>query len=391
MILPLLLLILAAMPAAVIAYGVNPFWGQYPHGIELIVLSRRLQWPMLALTVILCLILIGLIVAGRRRAWWLIGLAPILTLLAHHFALDPDSAFLVNGQPGFVSAEQAILGDEDWVVGLVDGGEATAYPFAALYPAPVLVQTDQQAPLLLLWSAFANRALAVRIDRSIKARDLEIVSMPANTLLVYNSRLGQFINGVTGLTLQREKPAGFGDTIPAIKTTWKRWKTLHPQTRVLVAPAQASRPAPSRPLLPYYPMPAAARGAATVAMICTTRPAAVLDSDLTAQPKNFPQRLLLLRSAATGCAVAFDRQVDDLFPIFQARRTAKYPEAVMVDADSKSLWSADGRAVAGPLAGRKLHAIDVDDGVYLGVLRVWYPDLPLLSPLAAADAAPHRP
>src|SRR5271155_4920657 len=48
--------------------------------------------------IVACLALIVLVVAGKKRAWWLVGLAPIVALLAHRFALDPNNAFAVNDQ-----------------------------------------------------------------------------------------------------------------------------------------------------------------------------------------------------------------------------------------------------------------------------------------------------
>jgi hypothetical protein len=383
-ILPLVLLILAAISAAFVAYGVHPNWGQYDFGIKLIVLSRRLEWPLVALTIILCIALIVMIIAGRQRAWWLIGLAPILALLAHHFALDSNNAFIVNADPQFVTADQAtFLVDDDWVIGLVDSGDATAYPFSAMYGAPLVVQNQQNDALLLMWSPFANRALAVHTDRSLKARELEIVSMPANTLLVFNSRLGQFINGITGQTLDHQKPAGFENTIPTVKTTWKCWRTLHPDTRVLYPPI-VSPNAPTRPVLPYFDMPMHTdqNGAATVAFVDSNPPVAVLDTDLVAEPKNFSgPAILLIRDPATYAVTGFVRQVDaDLFPLFRADRSPKHRPAVMIDFDSESFWTVQGRAIAGPLKGKKLQPIEVDDNVYLDVLRVWYPNI---SPLTA--------
>ena len=199
-VLPVLLLLLAALPAAVIAYGIDPDWAQYPHGLELILFSRRFEWPMIALTLIFCVAMIGLVIAGKRRAWWLVGLAPVLTLLGHRFAINPSNSFVINADPIFVSADQAsFLAPDDSVVGIIDGSDAVAFPFASLYPRPLVVRNLSTQPMMLMWSPFANCATAYRIDRSIQSNELEIVSMPANALLAYNSRIGQFINGVTGL------------------------------------------------------------------------------------------------------------------------------------------------------------------------------------------------
>ena len=224
MILPVFLLLIAAIPAAVVAYGIDPNWAQYPHGIELILFSRRFEWPMIALTLVACVAILGLVISGKRRAWWLIGLAPILTLLGHRFAINPNNAFLINADPTFVSADRAsFVAPDDSVLGIVEGADAMAFPFASLYSRPLVVRELRTQPMLLMWSPFANCATAYRIDRSIQSNELEIVSMPANALLVYNSRVGQFINGVTGLTPDGRVPAGFISRIPTVKTSWDRW------------------------------------------------------------------------------------------------------------------------------------------------------------------------
>jgi len=232
---PLLLVFLAVLSAGVVAYGTNAFWAQYPHGIELILWSRRLEWPLVTLSLLLCLVLLGLIVAGKRRAWWLIGLGPVLALFAHHYLADPAASYFVVEGPTFVSAEQApFLADGDYVVGLRFGDAAYAYPYAVLFHDPVVIHSDHDKRLMLMWSAFANRAVAQRITRDLKARDLEIVSTPANALLLYDRGSGQFINALKGQTMDGRKPIGFGPPVALSTMTWKDWHALNPQTQVMV-------------------------------------------------------------------------------------------------------------------------------------------------------------
>lgn len=387
-----------------IAYGTQPGWAQYRHGLELIMLTRRYEWPLIALVLILCVALLGLIISGKRRAWWLIGLGPILALFAHKFLADPARVFAVYDQPGFVSADQAsFLADGDYVLGFGFEGDWYAYPFSTLYARPVVIQTDHDQRLLVMWSAFANRAVVIPIDRSVKAQELEIVSMPANALLVYNARLGQFINGVTGLTIDHRAATGFEveHAVQTVKTTWKQWRDAHPQAKVMLPPANLPADLPNQPVLPYYPMPATAGAPAKpgtrAALVATTQPAVVLDEDITIRPANLTSDqtyFLLFRDPITGAARAFDRALPgDLFPRFRNKLFPKHPEAVWTDSDSASAWTADGRAVDGPLKGAKLRPIAVDDGVYWDVIRYWYPhltltDVPKTQPVDEADSAP---
>jgi Protein of unknown function (DUF3179) len=389
-VLPLILLVLAVIPAAVVAFGTDPNWAQYPHGIEFIVFARRFQGPLIALEVILCVAMIALVIAGKRRMWWLLGLAPVVVLLGHRFAVDPASAILVGGQPNFVPADRAsfVTGD-DWVVGLMDGPDALALPYASVYRRPVVLRSNQPQPMLLMWSPFANCAVAKRVDRSIRAEELDVVSMPANGLLLYNGRDGQFISGITGQTMAGQKPTGFISAIPIVKTTWNRWLAAHPQTLVLAPPA-AGEPAPHAPVQPFFPMPRSSTDIpmdATAALIRGPAPAAILDADVGEGPTNLDGPLVVLvRDPATGRLAAFDRHVDeDLIPMFAAHKFKKLPRAVMIDSDSGSAWTADGRAIDGPLKGKKLRPVEIEDGVYYRVARFWFGHLPLLTPLPAPN------
>ena len=379
-VLPLALLIVAAISSAIVAYGINPAWMQYPHGLGLILAARRFEWPLIALTLVACIAFLALIVSGKRRAWWLIGLAPILALLGHRLALNPADAFLVNDQPAFASAERAsFMNGDDWIVGLIDGPDAIAFPYASLYSHPLVVRTDEAEPMLLMWSPFANCATAFRIDRSIRPNELEIVAMPGNALLAYNSRIGQFINGVTAQTPDGQTPAGFLDPIPLIKTTWARWLAAHPATLVLVPPANSGA-APRGPVLPYFPMPHDSDGSpnnTTVALLRGTSPAAIFDSDIAAGPVNFSNPpIVIIHNPLTGAVQAFIRNVDqDLTPTFKAKTFRKFPRASMTDSDSASAWTADGHAIDGPLKGKKLTPIEIEDGIYNTVARLWFPVL----------------
>jgi hypothetical protein len=387
MLYPLFALIAALAAAAFTAYGADPRWMLYPHGYELIMLSRRLQWPLVTLALLACATILALVVGGRWRAWWLIGLAPVLALFAHRFVTDPERGWQIDADASFVAPEQAsFVADSDWVVGLTFDGEDFAYPYSVLYENPVVVQAKPRRRLVLIWSPFANRAVAAETDWTFKPRELEIVSMPANALLIYNGQLGQFINGVTGLTPTGQTPVGWLTTISTVKMQYGQWRKLHPQTRVLQPPDGWHPGGPTEPLAARYPVPHNVDGDAQVALIDTPRPLAVRDADVPAAPVNLlagVQPLLLMRDAA-GSIKAYQRQANgDLTPRFYPIVMAGHPSAALTERDSNSIWTADGRAIDGPLKGEKLKPFDVDDCVNLSVIRFWYPDVTILTPTPA--------
>jgi hypothetical protein len=386
-VLPVLLWFFAILSAGLVAYGTHPALAQFSHGLQLIQYSRHLQWPLLSLSLVLCITVIALVVSGRRRAWWLIGLAPVLALFVHRFHSDPIQRYGVVQAPGFVAAGQAsFLAENDYIVGLRFNGSAYAYPYATLYTHPVIFQADHDQQMVLIWSAFANRAIAYSINRALHPRDVEIVSMPNNSLLLYNAKLGQFIHGVTGCMGDGRKPTGFQQRIATHKMRWCEWLEQHPGTRVLVPqPSRLSGRMPNAPLRPFYPMPPH-RGEipadTRIVILDAPDPVAIRSDQIGYEPLNLSWGnlpLLVFRDPASGQVRAFERRVEDLSPRYRLN-TSMRRKGFLVDQDSNSGWSAAGRAIEGQFAreNRSLKPLLVDEGLQWGVMRQWYPQLQLI-------------
>ncbi len=269
------LALLAVACAAVVAFGTHPALARYPAGLDWITLSRRLQWPLTTGCLILCLALIAQVVVGKRRAAWLLILAPVLFLFYQRFAGDPFRRMAILDNPAFVGVEKAsFLKPESPVIGLVFEGQPYCYPTGCLALAPVIAHADADKRLLVMYSPYAGRAQAFVVDNTVKPRELDIVSMPANALLLYNSRIGQFINAFTGATLKGERPEGFKTPIETRKTTWREWRTQYPDTKVL---ATALSPVGEKitPRFPNRPVKLDLPADARVALLATANPVAL--------------------------------------------------------------------------------------------------------------------
>ena len=379
--------LLATASAALLAYGTDSYWAQFRHGLGLIIFTHRLQWVLAAVSLLLCLVVVGLIVGGRRRVWWLIALGPVLALFVHRFVSNPMREFAIVENPPCVKADAAdALHDSDYVVGAQFGDLYFAYAFEALYHAPVILQSSHEQRFILIWSAGANRAMAFKIDREIKQGELQIVSTPADALLVYNARLGQFINGLTGETTEHAKPTGFHAAISTQKMTWEQWRKLHPGTLALPATERG----PSVAILPSQPIHGSATTQPATARIIfapTTRPVAIPAESIGVDPANVSAgetQLVLFRDKETGLLKAFDRRVqEDLFPMFRHKLDPKRPQVALEDQDSGTEWSTDGKGIEGPFKGEQLRPVAVEDGLYWGVMKYWYPALQWATPTLA--------
>jgi hypothetical protein len=384
-ILPLLLSFFATLAAAVMAYGIHPGWVHFSWGLGLIMLSERLTWPLIAVSLVLCLALYTLVISGKRRVWWLIGLAPVMAMFGHRFVTGPANRYGILDEPALVSADQAKqLADGDYVVGVVFNGEAYAYPYADLFYNPVVVQSDREKRILLMWNVYANAATVLETTRDLKARDLDIVSDPADSLLVYNTRTGQFIAGLTARSPRNTKLTGVEHRVPAYKETWRQWVTEHPETQVMMPSGRAQGPA--TPMPPRVISKSGPAAKTSVALIGSQMaPLAIPTNSLSAAPFNATGGdvpMVLFRDPATGRIRAFDRRIEkDLIPQFAACHDPKRKNVFMIDSDSNTGWSAAGVALDGDtqFKGHKLAPIDVQEDVYWGPVSFWYPNLTISS------------
>jgi hypothetical protein len=391
MLLPLALIFFALLAAAVVAYGTEPIWASFgPHGLDLILWSRRLEWPLIATTILLCGGLLLVVISAKRRIWWLIALLPILALFYHRFTAGPARGLSTVADPPFVAAEKLpSLSPNALIVGLIFNGQPVAFPCSELFRAPVVIRTGREKPVVLFWSAFANRALAFTTDRDVKAEDLEIISSPGNALVVYNTRLGQFINGLTGKTFKGETPTGFHESLQIVKTTWQRWKSEHPDTQVMsITPVDGAF---NKAVLPRHKMPGVdLADIRTICVVATTQPIAVPSDLVTEKPLNLTigkTALMLVR--VNGIVRAFNRELPgDLVPRFFTFADPKHPAVFWSDTDTGSEWNSKGEWVAGTrdLHGTTLSPILVEDDLYWNVMKFWYPDLHLATAAEVATA-----
>ena len=377
---PISLILLSCSAAGWMAYGIDPSFTAGLGGLATVMMTRKLQWILLILSIIPCLILIVRVGMARCRAWWLLGLAIVLAMMFVRFSPSNTRPVRVLERDNLPLASDIRfnIGDE-YVVGFSFAGTNYAIPCRSLYRTPIMVLTDFDKRCVIIWSPFANMASIQQVTRDIRGSDLEFVSMPANSTLIYNRKYGEFITGVTGTTDRRTMPTGFKNFISSSVTPWHTWRQMHPDTRVLV-PSTEDEGYPGMPLMPRYPTthPSTPTDPPDNAVLLVrTNPPIVFDqnADFT-QPRNerADKQLVLIFRRTDGAICAFDRTVQtDLYLKFEFQKD-KRNRMQLIDRETRSVWNVNGQCIEGDLKGEHLRPIDVIEPVYQSIVDHWFPD-----------------
>ncbi len=147
-------------------------------------------------------------------------------------AIGMDGSFL---QPRFVDIDSnRCVEDDEYVVGVVNGSVATAYPFKVLVKHQV-INDNSQAPTVCVYFSAASRTFAAYARGSQGGADAlactgfryNRVDLPydVGTESIFLPLTGQFVAGKRlGERLER---------LPCAVVTLARWKSLYPKSRVM--------------------------------------------------------------------------------------------------------------------------------------------------------------
>lgn len=388
MIWPVLLLLVAGCSASWLAYGLDPavarhFDAAQLGGLHLVILSRQIQWLLLVGSVVPCLVLVGRVALNKTKSFWLIGLSVVVAMLFVRFSPAQTRPVRVLDGPTMPTlSETRTLLDEEFVVGLQLEGVAYAFPYRSLLRTPIVQLTDYDRRIVLINSPYANSATALDTTREMRADDLEYVAAPANSTLVYDHKYGQFIVGITGLTEKGQTPTGVRGQLPVDRMRLSEWRKLHPLTRIML-PTEADMQLPGVPLAPEFPMALADTSLppeTQIILLHTDPPAALPQADFAGPMlvKAGDAPLVLWRVGSE--LRAFHRVVDkDLFLTFSLKKNHS-GKIKLLDGQTQSQWTYDGNCTDGPLKGKKMAAVRVEENVYWGVSKTWWPELKLIRP-----------
>ncbi len=400
---------------AVVAVGADSTWGSHGWGLELIIWSRRLQWPLATFSVLLSLALLVWTIAARKRLLWLAGLGPVLGLALYRFGSAPILQFAaIENPPAFSASDQQVLNPAHTVVGLTVAGQPYAYSLGLLYRRPIVLQTEVDRKALLFWCADANRATAFLVDRSVRAEDFEIVSFPAGAMIVLHHPSGRFFNALTNEALDGKPERPWAKPLVTYKGPLSQLLASNPQTKVC-PPLDLPGVIPMGEIQPRYALPvgppssrntmvAAGWGAVRleaggavdpsivrVVLLGTSPPIALVPQDISDRPMNIPGEggrpaVVVFRNIRTGKVSAFKRGLTSELPgaggegaeaLFASTPGADGgPDSfALVDVTTGATWTRDGiaRSTAATRLTARLSPITVEENIHWPVMHYWVP------------------
>jgi Protein of unknown function (DUF3179) len=298
---------------------------------------------------------------------------------AMYYSAAPDQIRAVD-DPFFDEPGQAdLLEEEDLVVGIELGGEARAYPVALLSLHEVVNDVVGGVPVAITWCPLCRTATAFerRVGGRVHAFGVSGLLYSGNLILfdrTTGSLWSQLLGGaVTGQMRGRELRS-----VPVVQETWSRWRRRHPEASVLSIRRDAlahrfTQPGEldhgeltDQPYATYWTKVSAyfhrrvrglqdgslvlgvvRGGSARAYLLSLVRSRRAINDRLGGEP------ILVAQSDQDAVwGTVFARRLDGKALEFSVRGGA------LVDSQTRSRWELDtGRAVAGPLAGRRLRRL----------------------------------
>ncbi len=154
--------------------------------------------------------------------------------------------------PEFVAAPQASLPDDELVIVLSINGDARAYPAGILYTREMVNDVVGDVPVLVSWCPRCYTALVHRRPMDATGSALVFGNQGAlyqGAMTWYDHGSGSVWSQPLGMAIAGPAAGRTLSLLPSQLTTWREWRTAHPDTLALVVdepapPFRGRRPGP---------------------------------------------------------------------------------------------------------------------------------------------------
>ena len=146
---------------------------------------------------------------------------------------DPYDSYYLSGSAGVIgeTIRDDRLQTKEFVLGVVQEGQAKAYPYSSLSQQPVVNDRLGDLPLLIVFDQ--DSASGVVFDRRVEGQVLEF--RPADGLELVDKETESRWNGLEGVAISGPLE---GTQLEAVRNTaafWFGWKDIYPETALYEA------------------------------------------------------------------------------------------------------------------------------------------------------------
>jgi len=266
------------------------------------------------------------------------------------------------------------LSDDAMVLGVYRNGQACAYPLAIFYWHEIV--NDQLGDVRSSITYCPLTGTGMHFDAKFDGNPSDFGvsgSLWSSNLIMYNrSEAESWWSQMKGQAIVGPGRGHRLTQLPVVETTWRIWRTIYPQTKVL-----SNRTGYARDYTRYpygnYEQPDAPPFFRYInpKYFDSSQPPKLRVLGLVGEEKSkvypfteIPDRgvindtfdetpLLIVSHLQSRMALAFDRRVDGEALVFDVDGDDIYPFALK-DRNTNSRWNVFGHAVSGPLAGKQL-------------------------------------
>ena len=308
-------------------------------------------------------------------------------------------------EPRFVPVEKARGGSDEPVIGVEIGGEARAYPIRILIWHEIVNDTLAGRPIVVTFCPLCNTSIV--FDRRLSGRELTFGTtgnLRFSDLVMWDRQTESWWQQFTGEAIVGEQTGVRLARIPSRIMSLAAFRERHPDGEVLSEQTGYDRPYGENPyigyddvdsppfllgdrvpdgrLAPKERVVSIEEGSALIAVpFSALADRRVIDSSVGERPvtvwwapgvRSALDERSIGEGRDVGAVAVYDRRLSGRDLTFTSTR-----EGVR-DVETGSTWNGDGRALSGPLAGRRLRAVLHDTPFWFAV-GAFRPDVRIIS------------
>ncbi len=319
----------------------------------------------------------ALSVLGTASPTWITVLAVTAVVAGMMFWMSyVPLAMSPPAKPRVISAYDAnkFVNEDDVVLGVTGGGEARAYPRHTIARPHFFEDTVGGKPLVISYCILCNSGIGFEAALDGRKLSLSCVTAYNNNIIYLEGERPNYIQQLDGAVIDGPDKGKKLALHPLVQTTWREWKSIHPDTKLYYSPSTNMRdkimdfmlkvmmPVPklAKRTKPWHrvigaidkrlPAMAYSLGVEIGADACgyaveQVEAAGVVNDSVGGDP------IVLVYNQAIQAVEIFSRRVEGRDLTFDRRGDT------IVDKETGSTWSLTGNATGGDLRGHQLAAV----------------------------------